>query len=529
MRMRRSFARRVPVCRGCLRFGGLARAALLGLTALGLTALLPRTGWCQEPAGPAALSALQEALVTAIERAEKSVVAIARVRKSEQSARVAEQMIDPLRVDAAPLGFLAESNPTSPDFVPNEFGTGVVLDRDGHVVTNYHVLGDPELNDYYVWVRQRPFKVAHVEVPQEVRAGDPWTDLAVLKIGAADLEPMPLGDATRLRKGMIVIALGNPYGIARDGEVSASWGIISNLRRAAAADPRYSSAGMERSTLDQYGTLLQTDARLDWGTSGGALVNLQGEMVGLTTSLAAMAGYEQPAGFAIPVDDAFRKTVETLKQGRLPAFGFLGVQPEHLSLAERQAGRSGTRVLRVVPGTPAEKAGLQPNDVITHVNQTEVCDKNALFRELSRLPAEETVTLTLQRRGALEQPPQTVTASVVLAKKYLATSRQPYAQVAEPAWRGLRVDYPSALPPQLSLQGATTVDPAGCVAVAEVDRDSPAWKAGLRRGECISHVGTQRVATPREFFQAVADQAGTVQLQLTSGQGADAVRTVPAE
>ena len=113
------------------------------------------------------------------------------------------------------------------------------------------------------------------------------------------------------------------------------------------------------STLDQYGTLIQTDARLDLGTSGGALVNLQGEMIGLTTSLAAMAGYEQPAGFAIPVDDAFRKTVETLRQGRVPAFGFLGVQPDHLPLADRQAGRFGARVLRVVPGTPGEKAGLQ--------------------------------------------------------------------------------------------------------------------------------------------------------------------------
>ena len=118
-------------------------------------------------------------------------------------------------------------------------------------------------------------------------------------------------------------------------------------------------SGTERSTLDQYGTLIQTDARLDLGTSGGALVNLQGEMIGLTTSLAAMAGYEQPAGFAIPVDDAFRKTVETLEQGRLPAFGFLGVQPDHLPLADRQAGRFGARVLRVVPGTPGEKAGLQ--------------------------------------------------------------------------------------------------------------------------------------------------------------------------
>ncbi len=198
----------------------------------------PAASRCQELSGPAAAAALQDVMVTAIDKAEKSVVAIARVRKGERSLRAPEEFADPLRLDAAPLGFLPDANPTSPDFVPNEFASGVVLDREGHIVTNYHVLGDPAQNDYYVWVQQRPFKVAQVEVPQEVKAGDPWTDLAVLKIAASDLEPMPLGDASQLRKGMIVIALGNPYGIARDGEVSASWGIISNLRRATAPDPR---------------------------------------------------------------------------------------------------------------------------------------------------------------------------------------------------------------------------------------------------------------------------------------------------
>ena len=242
-----------------------------------------------------------------------------------------------------------------------------------------------------------------------------------------------------------------------------------------------------------------------------------------------MAGYEQPAGFAIPVDEAFRKTVETLRQGRLPSFGFLGVQPEHLPLADRQAGRFGARVLRVVPGTPAQKAGLQTDDVITHVNNEQVFDKNSLFRELSRLPADETVTLTLERRESLRQRPKIVTASVVLSKKYIETSRPPFAQVEDPAWRGLRVEYPSALPPQLSTQGVQAVDPEGCVAVAQVDRDSPAWKAGLRRGEYISHVGTRRVSTPREFYEVVAAQAGEVRLRLTTGDGESAVRTVPGE
>ena len=187
----------------------------------------------------------------------------------------------------------------------------------------------------------------------------------------------------------------------------------------ARAGPHNAGLESEVESLHQYGTLIQTDARLNLGTSGGALVNLKGEMVGLTTSLAAMSGYEQPAGFAIPVDEAFRKAVETLKQGRLPDFGFLGVQPEHLSLAERQQGKFGAQVLRVVPGTPAD-AGLHPEeDIITHVNGEKVYDKNTLFRELSRLPAETHVALTLERGDPLRQRRRTITADVVLSKKYV--------------------------------------------------------------------------------------------------------------
>ncbi len=469
---------------------------------------------------------VQDAIVDAIARAERSVVAIARVRKQGPGARIPDLTREGVPLNRAPLGFV-DANPTSPDFVPHEFGTGVVIDREGHIVTNFHVLGNPEENDYYVWVQRRPFRVTRVEVPQEVRAGDPWTDLAVLQVSAENLEPIQLGDASALRKGMLVIALGNPYAIARDGEASASWGIVSNLRRAAPGGDQGARLGSEVESLHQYGTLIETDARLNFGTSGGALVNLKGEMIGLTTSLTALSGYEQPAGFAIPVDEAFRKAVETLKQGRLPSFGFLGVQPEHLSLAERQQGKFGAQVLRVVPGTPADRAGIREEDIITHVNGERVYDKSTLFRELSRLPAESHVLLAVERRDPLLSRRRTMTADVVLSKKYVETAQKPFAQVPDPVWRGLHVEYPSALPPQWGSEGMMAVDREGCVAVLEVERDSPAWKAGLRPGEYISHVGTRRVASPQAFYAAVAHETGVVRLQLTTGSGDDAVRLVP--
>lgn len=472
---------------------------------------------------PAVLE-VQQAVIEAIARAEKSVVAIARVRKGQDGIGSGPPLPDtPLDPTRPALG---NALPTSPDFVPQEFATGVVIDRQGYVVTNYHVLGDPRDNDYYVWVQRRPFQAVRVDVPEQIRAGDPWTDLAVLKVAAEDLQPITLGDASALRKGSIVIALGNPYGIARDGEASASWGIVANLRRVAPGVDSGLRWGQDVQSLHQFGTLIQTDARLNLGTSGGALINLRGEMVGLTTSLAAVAGYEQSAGFAIPVDDAFRKTVETLTQGRVPAFGFLGVQPEHLSLAERQSGKFGARISYVVPGTPADQAGLRPDDVITHVDGERVDDKTALFRELSRLPAQTEVTLTVAHDDSMLGRPRVTTTQVVLSKKYVDTPRKPFAQVEEPRWRGLRVDYASAAPPQWSSEGQAAVDPQGCVVVLEVQPDSPAWHAGLRPGQYVSHVGAQRVATPQAFHEAVGQEEREVRLRLTTGRGDDAVRVV---
>src|SRR5262249_42495116 len=131
-----------------------------------------------------------------------------------------------------------------------------------------------------------------------------------------------------VRKGQIVIALGNPYAIARDGSASATWGIVSNISRQAMAEGEPTDSEARRNeTIHHLGTLIQLDARLDLGTSGGALLNLQGELIGMTTSLAAIVGYEKSAGFAIPFDDSMKRIIESLRQGKEVEYGFLGVTP----------------------------------------------------------------------------------------------------------------------------------------------------------------------------------------------------------
>lgn len=458
---------------------------------------------------------MEKAMTTAIAKAEKSVVAIARVRRDEKPLK-ADRELPSLPFPERPI------DPTNPTFVPNEYGTGVVIDRKGLILTNYHVIGDPSKNDYYIWINRVPYE-AKVVAPKkalDVKGADPWTDLAVLKIDADDLEPITYGDTSKLKKGQIVFALGNPYAIARDGQVSAAWGIISNLNRKATKNPTIVEAERGGETIHHFGTLIQTDAKLELGTSGGALVNLKGEMIGLTTSLAAMEGYEKSAGFAIPVDKMFKRTVETLKSGKKAEFGFLGVQPIDLKLNKRQAGEIGVQLVHVVQGTPAGQADLRVHDKVTHVDGVTIHDHIELMRELSKNPAEASVRLTVQRGNRIP-----FVVPVKLSKKYIESMRPSYSQQMEPSWRGVRVDFATAIP--YFLHKSHNMDALGCVAIVAVDRDSPAWKAGLRPWAFINQVDGKQVSTPTGFYDQVLDKTGNVRVQLTAAEGVDSpVRTV---
>ncbi len=479
------------------------RWILIGAAAI--AGKMPVPASAQEPTGLQAAAALESVLVDAIAKAEKSVVAVARFRP----------------------GTAIDEEKISPDLVPDEFGSGVVIDAKGLIVTRYHVLGKIEekidkQNIYYVWVQRRPYKAT-------VKAADPWLDLAVLAIDASDLVPLPLGDAKDLKKGQIVIALGNPYAIARDGQPSASYGIVANLLRPAPRPRDATDPAEGRETLHHYGNLIQTDCKLELGSSGGALVNLKGEMIGLTTSLAALSGYEKSGGYATPIDDAFRRAIESLKVGRMPEYGFLGVGPEILTAEERRQGRHGARVKHVKLGTPAAKVQLRGGvngDVITHVNGEPVFDDIDLMRLLGSRGPGDVVTLILQRGATEVRPGRTVSTRVQLSKKRVAASRPGYAEVVDPPWRGMKVDYTTAAPAFVSQN--LDLDPEGSVAVIDVVRDSAAWKAGMRPGEFISHVGATPVATPEEFYKAAGGEAGSVVVRLT-GTTPDMVERTVAE
>jgi len=462
------------------------------------------------------VAAIEARLVEAIAAAEKSVVAIARVKKEKPGERLPAEF----RPNPFGRGPLWVPKPTDPDFTPQEFASGVVVDARGLVLTVYHVLGED--SEYFVTTPDRRVFRA------KIVGADPRSDLAVLAPdddtrfapGEGTFTPISLGEAEQLRKGQFVIALGNPFAVARDGQASASWGIVANVARKAPALPQENEP-TGKTTLHHFGTLIQTDAKLNLGTSGGPLVNLKGQMVGLVTAIPAAIGFEESAGYAIPVDATFRRVVETLKAGQEVEYGFLGVEPRNLGLDELARGEQGVRINRVVPGGPAALAGLRPGDRITHINRVKVHDADEFVLQVGRLPAAARVRLGVVRQRESLDVDVELTKYRVRGKKIVTAPA--------PAWRGMRVDYASVAE-EPGHVGPGPVAIAEGILVSEVEAGSPAWQAGLRPGMFISHVEGTPVRTPQQFRQAVAGRAGQVRLRVVgpalAGQASE--RIVPA-
>jgi serine protease Do len=459
-----------------------------------------------------AIAALQARCVAAVADAEKSVVAIARVSRDERTAGFQVPNLGRLALNPR----LEELFPTDPDFLPADFGAGVVVDASGLIVTTYHVLGPVNKSEYFVWSQHKPFKASVV-------AADGWSDLAVLRTDARDLQPLPLGDARTVAKGQFVIAVGNPQAIARDGQVSATWGMVANLNRRAPQSNR-ANAIAGRDTLHHYGTLIHVDSRLHLGYSGGALLNLDGKMIGLLTAYTGSPAESQSASFAIPVDEHFRRTLQRLMAGKSPEFGFLGVGLQSLDARVRRQGLHGSLVDSVTPGSAAARAEIRSGDVITHCNEVPIHDDDDLIREVSSHAPGQSVRLRLQRTGDSPTKVESLEKVVLLTKRSATALRPPIATVHPPSWRGMRVDDATAAPREAL--GSVPLPISGGLYVTEVAEDSPAWNAGLRSGVFITAMAGQPLTTAREFFALTGQHSGEVPLQILTATGATSVQTV---
>jgi S1-C subfamily serine protease len=224
--------------------------------------------------------------------------------------------------------------------------------------------------------------------------------------------------------------------------------------------------------------------------------------------LAATAGYDQAAGYAIPVDDAFRRIVETLRQGREVEYGLLGVILDNMNnrggiLARRPQG---ALVREAIAGGPAERAGLQMGDLIVQVGGTPIRKSDELILAISKQPPLAT-TQVMYLRDDREQ-----TASVELSKAV------PHGEqvVTTPAdtWRGMQIDFATAVESFPTAARQDGISLSACVAVRHVEPHTAAWKAGLRAGTFISHVNERPVHSPDEFFKIAKAQTGRVVVQV---------------
>jgi serine protease Do len=460
------------------------------------------------PPTPADLvAALETALADAIAKAEPSVVAIARTKSPNGDETTAVRghnppepedngRVDQLRLNPA-LVLQQELEQTDRDFRSFDYGSGVVIGDAGQILTAYHVIKGA--SRIFVRAAGRQFFDA------EVIAADPRSDLAVLvprvKAGtpAPTLKPIALGDASKLRKGSFLLALGNPFNAADDGTASASWGILANVARRLDASPEDQSRRIRQ--LRHFSTLLQLDAKLNLGMSGGAVVNLKGELVGLTTAASSAAGFDVQAGYAIPIDPLGRRVIDALKQGKEVEYGFIGI---HLDEVVHN------RVGAVEPDSPAHQGGLLQGDTIIAVGDAPVTDGDNLILAVNAAPVGQPVTLRLLRKGEIHEKTVVLSKMPVLGGEVIATNRTT-------PWRGLRVDFTSTLAFGTFSDDILKAMAKGSVAVVEVLPGSPAEAAGLRRGQVITAVVTtptekKPVHRPADFAHAVAGRKGAVTL-----------------
>ena len=466
---------------------------------------------------------LEKAIGDSVERAERAVVSISRIKRERPAIKNANDPIQPRDP------FDTSDDPGSLDFIPDDFGAGVVVTVElstgrsvPMVLTNYHVVrGGPSIlnanSKSRVFVR---FASRHT-VEATIIAADPRSDLAMLRIPSeqlpvkpADLPAFRLNKAPEIRKSQFVVSLGNPYAIARDGQASVSSGMISNItRRPAPLGSPFDEEVRMRETIHHLGNLLHIDTRLNLGTSGGALIDVEGALIGITTSMAALEGYEKNAGYAIPFDEATLRIVRELAQGHEVEYGFLGISPVNLQTRGVTGQPVAVKIQQVYVDSPAHEYGVEINDIVTAVNGQRIYDKSDLMRLVALIAPGGYARLTVWRDGKQLSAPVTVKLAkwpVSDSDGIIATNLQPYYRLR----RGLAVDYATGrreyVPRPFRFHKA--------VAVRAIDPASPLADQ-LEIGQFITHVVDQPVSTPQQFHAELDKLAGrAVELKVREGR-----------
>jgi serine protease Do len=359
-------------------------------------------------------------------------------------------------------------------------GSGVVVSADGYILT----FADKE------------------EYPAKVIGTDKYTDVAVLKINKTGLTTLPFADSARAEVGDVVLAIGEPFGLGQ----TVTMGIISAKGRA--------GLGIER-----FEDFIQTDAAINRGNSGGALIDTRGDLVGINTAiLSGETGGNQGIGFAIPANLAKNIMGQIMSKGKVTR-GYMGILPQELTPEMAKAfgvpNTHGVAIANVVGDGPAAKAGLKVGDVITAVNGTNVDDVNTFRLQVAGFAPGTTVRLKVERSGQTLDLPVTLSEFNLEAENKGDNEGNLPSGGEKGALKGLSVQ---ALTPELRQQLQTPEGTQGVV-ITDVDPDSAASAAGLQQGDIIVQVDRKPVTSVSEFNAAVRAGASRESTLLLAKRG----------
>lgn len=495
--------RNVNIYRGALSrvhmILSLALVVLSFASCSGQNKLMNLTSGQPAPLAPVVSPAgVQTSYADLVSRVSPAVVTI----RSTERARAAQQF--PFMDDPTFREFFGDRMPQQqPPRRVQGVGSGVIVNSEGYILTNHHVV-DGALEIKVELTDNRTFTAKLV-------GSDPPSDLAVLKVDAKDLPTLSLGDSDKVRVGDFVLAVGNPLGIGQ----TVTSGIVSAKGRA---------TGLSDGSFEDF---LQTDAAINRGNSGGALVNTNGELIGVNSQILSPSGGNIGIGFAIPSNMAKAVMDQLMKTGKVRR-GMLGVTIQSVDSELAQSlnlpSARGAIVTSVNGGGPAEKAGIKRGDVITAVNKQPVVDNNSLRNLVAGMAPGTTVEVTALRNGRDQN------FQVALAE--LPDRAQPESEEDESANSagvgtgkfGITVQPLTA--ESASRYGLNANDEG--LLVTRVDPSGSAANAGIRQGDLIQEVNRQPVKTPAEFSVAMQRSGARPALVLVKRRSAVIYLTLKA-
>ncbi len=358
------------------------------------------------------------------------------------------------------------------DQIPKEYrqrslGSGFIIDKDGYILTNNHVV--EKTDEIKVLLENEK------EFDATIVGRDPKTDLALIRIETNEsLNPLPLGDSDKLEVGDWVIAIGNPFGL----EHTVTAGIVS--------------AKYRRIGAGSYDNFIQTDASINPGNSGGPLLNMNGEVVGINSMIVPGGGGSIGIGFAIPINMA-KDLLPQLKEGRVIR-GWIGVLIQHITSELKEKFKlkdeKGALVADVTPGGPAEKAGIKRGDVVISFDGREIHEMSDLPLIVASTPVDKTVVVEIIRDGKK--------ISVKVTVEELKEEKEEEDRVEEKKNLGMIVE---EITPEIARRFGLSEN-SGLV-VVEVENNSPAEEATIRRGDIILEVDQKPIKTLQDYQEKI--------------------------